>query len=78
NDRTDAPDTNPPLFYPAYALVNASAGLAKGPWNATLWVQNLADTRALVSIQNPNDQVVGPRLIYNTPRTVGLNLSYRF
>ncbi|MFM8345959.1 MAG: TonB-dependent receptor [Betaproteobacteria bacterium] len=78
NDRTDAPDTNPPLFYPAYALVNASAGLAKGPWNATMWVQNLADTRALVSIQSPFDQVVGPRLIYSTPRTVGLNLSYRF
>jgi outer membrane receptor protein involved in Fe transport len=78
NDRTDAPDTNPPLFYPAYAQVNASAGLAKGPWNATLWVQNLTDTRALVSIQNAYDQVVGPRLIYTVPRTVGLNLSYRF
>jgi outer membrane receptor protein involved in Fe transport len=52
--------------------------LAKGPWNATLWVQNLTDTRALVSIQNAYDQVVGPRLIYTVPRTVGLNLSYRF
>lgn len=78
NDRTDNPDTNPPLFYPAYALFNASASLAKGPWSATLWGQNLANTRALVSIQNAYDQVVGPRLIFSPPRTVGLNLGYRF
>ena len=78
NDRTDNPGDAPPLFYPAYALVNASIGLGKGAWNATLWAQNLTDERALVSLQNALDQVLGPRLVYATPRTVGLNLSYRF
>jgi iron complex outermembrane receptor protein len=77
NDRTDTP-TAVPLYYPAYALVNANVGLAKGPWSTTLWVQNLTNERALVSLSGQSDQVLGPRAIYTTPRTVGLNLSYRF
>ena len=78
NDRTDTPGSTPPLFYPAYALVNGNVGLSKGDWNATLWMQNMTNERALVSLQNASDQVVGPRLIYTQPRTVGLNFSYRF
>jgi outer membrane receptor protein involved in Fe transport len=77
NDRTDTP-TAVPTYYPAYALVNANVGLAKGPWSTTLWVQNLTNERALVSLSGQLDQVLGPRAIYTTPRTVGLNFSYRF
>ncbi len=78
NDRTDSPTAQPAIFYPAYAVINASVGLGKGAWNATLWAQNLTDVRSLVSIQNAYDQIVGPRLMFNTPRTMGLNMSYRF
>jgi outer membrane receptor protein involved in Fe transport len=77
NDRTDNP-TDVPLYYPAYALVNANIGLSKGPWSASLWAQNLTNERAQVSISGATDQVLGPRVIYTTPRTIGLNLSYKF
>ena len=77
NDRTDNP-TDVALYYPAYAIVNASVGLAKGAWSGTLWAQNLGNERALVSLSGQFDQVLGPRVITTTPRTVGLNLSYRF
>ena len=77
NDRTDDP-TAATLYYPAYAIVNASVGLSKGAWSGSVWAQNLTNERALVSLSGQFDQVLGPRAIFTTPRTVGLNLSYRF
>ncbi|MFH7042284.1 TonB-dependent receptor [Paucibacter sp. JuS9] len=78
NDRTDSVSESPPLFYPAYTLYNANIGLYMGDWSATLWVQNIANKRAQVSVQSLGDTIMGTRMIYSTPRTVGLNLSYSF
>lgn len=78
NDRTDSASETPPLYYPAYTLYNANIGLSKGDWSVSMWVQNLADKRTLVSVQGLSDTILGPRMIYTTPRTVGLNLSYSF
>ena len=78
NDRTDSVSEAPPLFYPAYTLYNANIGLYMGDWSATLWVQNIANKRAQVSVQSLGDTIMGTRMIYSTPRTVGLNLSYSF
>jgi len=78
NDRTDSASENPPLVYPAYTLLNANVGLSKGPWSASLWVQNLTDLRSQVSVQSLGDTIMGTRMIYTTPRTIGMNLSYRF
>ena len=55
-------------------------GLAKGDWDWSLWADNLSNNRELVSFQGTSAVAtrVGLRAIYLTPRTLGLNVSYRF
>ncbi|MDN3920317.1 TonB-dependent receptor [Roseateles violae] len=78
NDRTDSASETPPLYYPSYTLYDGNVGLYKGDWGLSLWVQNIANTRAQVSVQNLGDTLLGTRMIYTTPRTIGLNFSYTF
>lgn len=78
SDRTDSVTENPPIVYPSYTLYNASVGLYKDDWSISLWVQNLSNLRTPVSVQSLGDTLMGSRLIYTTPRTVGVNLSYSF
>jgi outer membrane receptor protein involved in Fe transport len=67
-------------LYPAYALYNATVGVSKDNWDLSVWVNNLADTKAVVSNNTGTGQRgdLGARLVYATPMTVGLNLSYFF
>jgi outer membrane receptor protein involved in Fe transport len=79
SDRGDAPGDK--IFdYEATTTLGASLGLSKGPWDANLWVENLTDQRKLTSFQGTSSVAsrTGLRAIYLTPRTVGVNLSYRF
>jgi iron complex outermembrane recepter protein len=62
---------------PAYTLYNASTGFSLGAVDATLWVQNVTNKNTVVSGQGGND-ITGERLIFNTPRTIGVNVSYAF
>lgn len=78
NDRVDAPGLQPALVYKSYTLFNASLGLAKDNWNASLWVQNLTDVRSPVSVQGLGDTIMGTRMITTTPRTIGLSYTYRY
>ena len=76
-DRSDDPlDSNTVAILPAVTRFNASLGLSKDAWDATLWVDNLSCVHKVVSGQAGG--LKGPRAIYTTPRTVGLNLSYTF
>ncbi len=76
-DRSDSVDGNADVrTFDAYTRYNASLGVSKDAWDASVWVQNLGNVRAQVSSQAAG--LMGPRAIYLTPRTVGLNLSYRF
>ncbi len=78
SDRSDSIAGNDGVFiYPAYTTYSASVGIGKGKWDAQLWVANLSNTRALVSNQTAG-AVLGERLIYTLPRTLGVNLSYAF
>jgi iron complex outermembrane recepter protein len=78
SDRSDSIAGNDGIFiYPAYTTYNAYVGIGKGKWDAQLWVNNLTNERALVSNQTAG-AVLGERLIYTVPRTVGLNLNYNF
>lgn len=74
----------------AYALVDISAGIDKGPWSADLYVKNLFDARGQISkgIQCREEvcgdlldvAAIGPK-IYTTvtrPRTIGLRVGRRF
>ena len=79
SDRGDAPGDNV-FTYDAHTLLNASVGVSKDNWDVSLWVDNLTDDRTLVSFQGTSGVAsrTGLRAIYVTPRTIGMNLSYRF
>jgi outer membrane receptor protein involved in Fe transport len=66
---------------PAYSLVNARAGLGHGNWDADLFVDNLTNRVALVSANNTSFQFNIPQVVRystNQPRTVGVQLNYKF
>lgn len=64
------------LRYPAYTRLNLSLGMSRDAWDLGFWVQNLTNEDAIIS--NQNQGVGGRRIITLTPRTFGLNLSYRW
>jgi iron complex outermembrane recepter protein len=76
-DRADSEAGNAGVrIFPAFTRYNASVSVARAPWDVQLWVQNLTNERALVSSQAGG--IMGERVIYTQPRTVGLNVSYEF
>ncbi len=75
---------------PAYALVDLSAGVDRGPWSVNLFAKNLFDARGQVSKSIQCNELVcgdpggataiGPK-IYTTvtrPRTIGLRIGHKF
>ncbi len=66
----------------AYSLVDLHVGGSTGPWEASLFAKNLFDVRAnlgdeqseTVELQNP----LRPRWMISQPRTIGVELKYRF
>ena len=71
---------NSDRLYPAYAVYNATVGISKDNWDVSVWANNLMDKKAVVSNNTGTGQRgdLGARLVYATPFTVGLNLSYFF
>jgi len=64
-----------------YAVVNLSAGIDKGNWSASLYVNNVADERGQVDILKPG--YYSPSGVdYNQniirPRSVGVRWAQRF
>jgi iron complex outermembrane recepter protein len=74
-DRADTPGSNI-RSYPSFALFDLRTGVNLAKLDIGLWVENIANKRAQVSQQN--DRVLGARILYTSPRTYGLNLSYAF
>jgi iron complex outermembrane recepter protein len=79
SDRGDAP-TDTVFEYDAYTTLAASVGINKDNWEASFWIDNLTDKRTLVSFQGTSavGNRTGLRAIYLVPRTMGVNLSYKF
>jgi iron complex outermembrane recepter protein len=76
-DRSDSALDNTTIQkYKSYTRYNASAGVYKDNWDAQLWVSNLTNLRLVRSVQAAG--LMGPREISPQPRSIGLNLSYRF
>jgi iron complex outermembrane receptor protein len=65
---------------PSYHLTNIRAGLDGGRWSAILFVNNVADKRALLSniTQDAVNLPTYNRVAVSQPRTVGVDLNYRF
>jgi iron complex outermembrane receptor protein len=65
----------------AYSISNARLTLAHDSWSANLFVDNLTNKIAQISANNTSFQVNIPQLVRystNQPRTVGMQLNYRF
>jgi outer membrane receptor protein involved in Fe transport len=66
---------------PSYSLVNGRVSLAHGDWSANLFVDNLTNKVALTTANNTSFQFNIPQLVRystNQPRTVGMQLNYKF
>jgi iron complex outermembrane recepter protein len=59
-----------------YTLLNLRAGVATGPWSATLFVRNATDERAQVSAINSTQDP--DALLTVRPRTVGVSVTRTF
>jgi len=60
---------------PAYTTYDASAGVAKGQWDAHLYIQNLADSNASV-FTNTGQFVIAETVV--RPRIIGVKFGYKF
>jgi iron complex outermembrane recepter protein len=65
---------------PSYDLTNVRAGLDGGRWSAVLFVNNVADKRALLNdiTQAAVNLATYNRVAVSQPRTAGIDLNYRF
>ena len=66
---------------PAYNLLSARLGLERGRWSAYLFVDNLTDTHAQLSINTTQFQWPIPSLVRvstNQPRTIGVDFNVRY
>jgi len=60
---------------PAYSLLNLRFGIEKEQWSAALFVDNVADKRAVVLVDNA---AVTERITRNRPRTIGIHVRVNF
>jgi iron complex outermembrane recepter protein len=64
----------------SYQLTNLRSGIQGRNWSAVLFLNNVADKRALLNnvTQAANNLATFNRVAVNQPRTVGIDLNYRF
>jgi outer membrane receptor protein involved in Fe transport len=66
---------------PSYSIANARVNLAHDNWSANLFVDNLSNKVALMTANNTSFQFNIPQLVRystNQPRTVGMQVNYKF
>jgi iron complex outermembrane recepter protein len=65
---------------PAYDLANVRAGVDGGRWSAVLFVNNVADKRALLNniVQDAVNLPTFNRVAVSQPRTAGIDFNYKF
>lgn len=67
---------NPEL--PAYDLFNARLGLARGIWEAALFVNNITDERALLALDRERGLRARVGYLTNQPRTFGITTVFHY
>ncbi|HUA26089.1 MAG TPA: TonB-dependent receptor [Steroidobacteraceae bacterium] len=60
---------------PAYTIYDASAGVGRGAWDASVYGENLSNSHA--SVFSNSDQFIVAQTVLR-PRVVGVSLDYRF
>jgi len=67
---------NPEL--PAYNIANLRVGVRQGRWNASVYVNNLTDERAFLSLDQERGTRARIGYLINQPRTAGLSFRVGF
>ena len=57
---------------PAYDMLNLRAGIRHGSWDVSLYVNNLTDERALLSLDQERGTRARISYLTNQPRTFGI------
>jgi iron complex outermembrane recepter protein len=76
NDRCDTPTDCGVRFYPAFTRFNANAGWENEKWDISVWMNNITNVSEIVS-QSP-ERVLGRQIVLTQPRTMGMNISYKW
>ena len=65
---------------PSYTLANVRGGVEGARWSTTLFINNVADKRAQLSniVQTAINLPTFNRVAVSQPRTIGIDVSYRF
>ena len=63
---------------PAYNLVNLRFGVSRANWDAALYVNNITDERALLSLDRERGTRARVGYLTNQPRTFGLTLGFNY
>jgi iron complex outermembrane receptor protein len=63
---------------PAYALVNMRTGVRRSQWEYALFVNNLADQRALLALDRERGTLARVGYLVNQPRTIGVSAGYNY
>jgi iron complex outermembrane receptor protein len=63
---------------PAYDLINVRAGIMRPSWEIALFVNNLADERAFLSLDRERGARARVGYLTNQPRTVGLTMAFSY
>ena len=63
---------------PAYQLINVRVGIARPSWDVALFVNNLTDERALLSLDRERGTRARVGYLTNQPRTLGLTMTFSY
>lgn len=63
---------------PSYDLINLRVGLLTAKWDIALFVNNVADERALLALDQERGTLARVSYLTNQPRTIGINARVNF
>jgi len=63
---------------PAYDIVNLRLGVLRGPWDVSLYANNLTDERAFLALDIERGKLARVGYLTNQPRTFGLTARFKF
>jgi len=63
---------------PSYSIGNLRWGVSTERWEASVYINNIADTRALLSIDRERGRSARVGYLTNPPRTYGMNFRFNF
>ena len=63
---------------PAYNLVNLRIGVTRASWEAALFLNNVTDELALLSLDRERGTRARVGYLTNQPRTLGVNLTFNY